>query len=79
MHTGWEKVIQMTHHELNSKFVKAFGLTIPKNDPLILMSFTITLTGEGYPVIEARYLNTKNIIDDEMEEVLKTFELKEIE
>ena len=65
----------MTHIELNRKFMKAFGLG--DTGPLLLQKITITLSVDNFPVIDVRYINTKNIINGELEEVLKTFKLQE--
>ena len=65
----------MNNRELNQKFMKAFGLD--DTDKLLIQSFTVSFTGDEYPVVDVRYVNTKNIIDGELEEVLKSFKLQE--
>ena len=65
-----------TPRELNQKFMKAFGLG--NTDKLLIQSFTVSFTGDSLPVLDVRYVNTENIIDGELEEVLKSFELKEL-
>ena len=66
----------MTHFEINKKFMKAFGLGCI--DKLLIQSFTVKVTSDNFPVVDVKYINTENIIDGELEEVLKSFELKEI-
>ena len=66
----------MNPTELNRKFMKAFGLD--NTDTLLIQSFTVSFAYDSLPVVDVRYVNKENIIDGELEEVLKTFELKEL-
>ena len=68
----------MNNVDLNLKFMKSFGLGNLNDSKLLLQDFTITFRADDFPIIDARYVNVCNIIDDELEEVLKTFELKEV-
>jgi len=68
----------MTHIDMNKKIVDAFGVPMQLKEGTFLQSMSIHLSGETYPQIDVTYFNTKNIIDDALEEIKKSFELQEI-
>ena len=67
----------MNPRELNQKFMKAFGLG--NTGPLLLQEFTVHFRPDDLPLIEAKYVNIDNVIDDELEKIMKTFTLKELD
>ena len=68
----------MTHIDINKKIIDAFGIPLTPKDGTFLHSMSIHLSADDYPQIDVTYINTQNVIDEALEEIKKSFELKEI-